>query len=220
MTPPRHVLIHIPPNKGLTHANLNRLAHLEGLYTNRLENGNNNNARAISQELNVIYNRIARNGGHANRAAARRFAQPYINKRMQVWVATYRRAPVGHINRVRAARSWARVQNAAGRFKKGGMTRSQLLALVELLGGGHNAYTMARLVRGRVSPGVPSTTTRRNYNASVRREENRIARRAADIRRRESAARHAEQLARMRRPSPPRASTTTRSGRSSVKPRT
>lgn len=217
MTPPRHVLVHVPPGKGLTRANLNRITRLETLRNNRLENGNHNNARAISNELDTIYNRIARNGGHANANAARGFVRRYINKLGRLHIALIRAVPVGNISRVRDVKAWRRVQGAAGRFKKGGMMR-KLRTLTEALGGGHNAYTMGQLVGMRISSGSP-TTTRRNYNAAVRREEERAERRAANIRRRESAARHAEQLARMRRPSPPRASTTTRSGRTSTKPR-
>jgi hypothetical protein len=213
MTPPRHSLIHIPPGRGLTHANLSELAHLNALHEQRINNQSNNNAANIAQEMNVIYDRIARNGGHSSRAAARNFARPYINRMRGARGAA--RTLRSNMN----ANVWRRVLNAAGRFKKGGMTRIQLKELVKVLGGGSNAHLMAQLVRTRVSPGSPLTTRRRNYNAAVRREEERVARRAANARRRESAARHAEQLAAMRRPSPPRATTTTRSGRSSVKPR-
>jgi hypothetical protein len=213
MTPPRHALVHIPSGRGLTRANLNRLRILNTAHEQRLNTYDFNNAQNILNDMNVIYDRIARNGGHASRAAARNFARPYINRLRGVRGAA--RTLRSDLN----SNVWRRVLNAAGRFKKGGMTRIQLKELVKVLGGGHNAHTMASLVRTRVSPGSPLTTRRRNYNASVRREEERVARRAANVRRRESAARHAEQLAVMRRPSPPRATTTTRSGRSSRKPR-
>lgn len=210
MTPPRHALVHIPPGKGLTHANLHELARLNLLQELRR---NINNSEHFAREMNIIYDRIARNGGHVSRAAARNFARPYINRMRGARGAA--RTLRMHFN----DDVWRRLLNAAGRFKKGGMTRIQLKELVKTLGGGNNAHLIAQLVRTSVSPGSPLTTTRHRYAMSVRREEEREARRAANARRRESAARHAEQLAAMRRPSPPRVTTTTRSGRSSTRPR-
>lgn len=210
MTPSRIALVHIPPGKGLTHANLNRLRNLNTAHQQRINTYDLNNAANIAEEMNVIYDRIARNGGHASRAAARNFSRPYINRSGGVHGAA--RTGRTELN----ANIWRRVLSAAGRFKKGGMTRTQLRELVKVLGGGHNAHVMAQLVGTRVSPGSPLTTRRLDYNAAVRREEERVARRAANTRRRERAAIHAQQLAATRRLSPPRA--TTRSGRSSRKP--
>lgn len=178
MTPPRHVLLHIPQGRGLTRANLNQLEYLGRVRNNIRNYGNysnrNNNLR---QEENVIYTRIARNGGHANAAAARLFTGPYITKlrRLKRALITNNRGNQSrNVVQERRNKAWGRVQEAAGAFKRG-LTAAQLRELAIMLGGGHNARLLAQLVRRHgMSPVSPIRTTKAQYNASVARERRRV----------------------------------------------
>jgi hypothetical protein len=179
-TPSRQYWIFIHPGSGLTHKNLNRLEYLSRVRNNIAHSGYNsasNHNRELRNQENVIYAEIANKGHHNGITAARGFVAPYINKLRRL------KRKVTHNNegnearnlvRQRTNKGWERFQAAAGRFKKGGLTRIQLRELAEALGGGHNAHLLATLVRGQVSPGSPIRRTRAQYNAAIERERRRV----------------------------------------------
>jgi hypothetical protein len=170
-SPTRQILVHIPPGRGLTHANLRRLEYLSR-FRNYLLRTKNDNSKVRNEE-NAIYARIARNGGHNNIAAARQFTAPYIkkfNNLRRALVSNNEGNWVRNLFRERDNKAWGRVQEAAGRFKKRGQTAKQLRELAIMLGGGQNAYLLAQLVRRHgVSPGSPIRRTRGQFRASVER---------------------------------------------------
>lgn len=207
----RHTLIHIPPGRGLTHANLEQLRKLNVRREMKALQQLMNNARNINREMNVIYDRIARNGGHANRAAARNFTRPYINRAK----AAHRAARTSQSEFENA--KWRRLLNVGGRFKGAVTIRKQLEAAVKGINNKNKAYALTQLIRPYMGHGSPLKITVANYSAARMNEmerENRERHIAASL-----AGSAAGRAARMRRASPPRSTSVTRSGRTVRKPR-
>ena len=206
----RHTLIHIPPDRGLTHANLEQLRKLNVRREMKALQQLMNNARSINREMNVIYDKIARNGGHASRAAARNFTRPYINRAK----AAHRAARTSES--ALANNKWRRLLNVGGRFKGVVTIRKQLEAAVKGIKNKNKAYALTQLIRPYMGHGSPLKTSRANWFAAVTNElerENRERHIAASL-----AGSAAGRAARMRRASPPRSTSVTRSVRTARKP--
>ena len=218
MTPPRHTLVFIPKNSGITRNNLERLHYLLGVIDSEFAAGEfRNNAL---RNINNVYNKIKQAGGHATLNNAKRVtARP-----LELYRALALKQPENTLHYKRQNAGWRKVQEAAGRFKalrkvhamhKSGNTVSPNKRIT----GAHNLHALATFMRPYMlrtaspvrTPVAHYAIREREAAIAVQRARNAAARRQNNAQRaRNAAAREAA-----RRQSAP----TTRSGRKSVAPK-
>ena len=202
MTPPRHVLVHIPPGAGFTQTNLKELSRIARVMHDLQILGVN--LTPLRQETNAIFTRIKNNGGYANKAALQAALMPYLQKYRRLNAALRRDRNVGQ-NYHNA--KWRTVQEAAGKFKAlrnvAALRRSPSPGS-RRVGSKHNTNMVASLMRPyMLASSTPVTMTWNRYISGPPRPR----------------ARRAQPSSARRTPSPNRTGPTTRSGRRSVKPR-
>ena len=206
MTPPRHVVMYIPPGAGFTKANLKELGRIARWIKDAQSYGLN--ITEPRQQSNAILRRIKANGGYPNVATMQKAMLPYLAKFRKLNAALTRGKNNNNnrnLGQERQNKSYRLVQEAAGKFK----ALRNVAALrrppspgSRRMGSQHNVSMMANLMRPYMLAGsTPVTTTYNRFMAGPPRP--RVPR-----------------TPRRKSPSPNRAATTTRSGRRSVKPRT
>jgi len=217
MTPPRHTLVYIPENSGITRNNLHNLNHILSLRESANSPGNQNR---YNQNLAEVYNRIKNAGGHATRNNAIRVtARP-----LELYRALERVQPgfVLHHRRFNAA--WRKFQEAAGKFKALGKVRAMRKSgnnvspsrrhLAQ-----HNLHALASYMRPyMLRVASPVRITEHAYRARQQEPARKAAAKAAANARRQNNAQRARNEAAAnaaRRQAAP----TTRSGRRSVAPK-
>ena len=217
MSPPRHTLVFIPPNSGITRKNLQNLNSI----LKRLETANdpyeNNMYR---QYLAETYNKIKQAGGHATRNNAIRVtARP-----LELYRALALKQPEFNMHHARHNAGWRKFQEAAGRFKALGKVRAMRrsgnnASPSRRLVGAHNLSALATFMRPyMLRTASPVRSTRENYkNREQKPARNAAAKAAANARRQRNAQRARNAAAReaARRQAAP----TTRSGRKSIAPK-
>ena len=217
MSPPRHTLVFIPPNSGITRKNLENLNSI----LKRLETANDPYEHNMySEGIAEVYNRIKQAGGHATRNnAARVTARP-----LALYRALALKQPEFNMHHARFNAGWRKFQEAAGRFKAlgkvGAMRKSGKNASPnKRLVGAHNLSAIATFMRPyMLRTASPMRMTIQNYKAREQKPaKNAAAEVAANARRQRNAQRTRNAAAReaARRQS----ATTTRSGRKSVAPK-
>ena len=217
MSPPRHTLVFIPPNSGITRKNLENLNSI----LNRQEGANDPYEHNMyGERIAEVYNRIKQAGGHATRNNATRVtARP-----LALYRALALKQPEFNMHHARFNAGWRKFQEAAGRFKalgkvgamrKSGKNSSPNKRLV----GAHNLSALATFMRPyMLRTASPVRVSRENYkNREQKPARNAAAKAAANARRRRNAqrARNAAAAEAARRQSAP----TTRSGRKSIAPK-
>ena len=217
MSHPRHTLVYIPKNSGITRKNLENLNSI----LKRLETANDPyNHNLYSGYLAETYNKIKQAGGHATRNNAIRVtARP-----LELYRALALRHPEFNMHHARHNAGWRKFQEAAGRFKalgkvaamrKSGKNVSPSKRRV----GEHNLNALATFMRPyMLSTASPVRISRANYkNREQKPARNAAAKAAANARRRRNAQRARNEAAAeaARRQAAP----TTRSGRKSVAPK-
>lgn len=204
MTPPRHVVMYIPPGAGFTKANLKELGRIARWMKDA--QGYGLNITEPRQASNAILRRIKANGGYPNVATMQKAMLPYLAKFRKLNAALTRGKNNNNRNlgQERQNKSYRRVQEAAGKFK----ALRNVAALRRPPSPGsrrmvsqHNVGMMASLMRPYMLAGsTPVTMTYNRFMAGPPRP--RVPR-----------------TPKRKSPSPNRAATVTRSGRRSVKPR-
>jgi len=217
MSPPRHTLVFIPPNSGITRKNLENL----NSVLNRLEIANDPYEHNMySERIAEIYNKIKQAGGHATRNNATRVtARP-----LALYRALALKQPENILNWRRGNAGWIKFQEAAGRFKALGKVRAMRksgnnASPNKRIAGAHNLSALATVMRPyMLRTASPVRTSRANYKTREQKPaRNAAAKAAANARRRRNAqrARNAAAAEAARRQS----ATTTRSGRKSIAPK-
>jgi hypothetical protein len=204
MTPPRHVLVYIPPGAGFTQANLKELERIARWMKDAQSLGLN--ITEPRQAANAILRRIKANGRYPNVATLQRALLPYLVKFRKLNKA------LNHNNRNLGQelqnKRWPKVQEAAGKFKalrNVAALRRPPSPTSRRVGNQHDVSLVVNLMRPYMLAGsTPVTTTYNQFLAGPPRPRVRRARSVPP---------------RRRTPSPNRAATTTRSGRRSVRPR-
>ena len=203
MTPPRHVVMYIPPGAGFTKANLKELGRIARWMKDAQSMGLN--ITEPRQASNAILRRIKANGGYPNVATMQKAMLPYLAKFRRLNAALTRGNNNRNLGQERQNKSYRLVQEAAGKFKalrNVAALRRPPSPTSRRMGSQHNVSMMANLMRPYMLAGsTPVTTTYNRFMAGPPRP--RVPR-----------------TPRRKSPSPNRAATTTRSGRRSVKPRT
>ena len=120
MTPPRHVLVYIPPGAGFTQANLKELERIARWMKDAQSMGLN--ITEPRQAANAILRRIKANGGYQNVATMQQALKPYLLK-FRVLNKALERGKNNNNNNNRNLgqelqnKYWRKVQEAAGKFK-------------------------------------------------------------------------------------------------------
>ena len=208
MTPPRHVLVHIPQGSGFTQANLRELSRIAEWMKDAQSYGLN--ITEPRQQSNAILRRIKTNGGYANSAALQRALMPYLVKFRRLSAALKRGNNNNNRNLggERHAAKWSRVQNAGGRMR----ALREVISMTPYRPGNRLPPRLAHIpmheIARLVTPyalglATPLTITHNRYVRGPPRP--RVPR--------------ALPAPPRRTPSPNRAATVTRSGRRSAKPR-
>ena len=215
MSPPRHTLVYIPKNSGITRKNLENLnsilRHLESDPYNH---------NMYSQYLAEVYNKIKQAGGHATVNNAKRVtARP-----LELYRALARKQPEFNMFHARHNAGWRKFQEAAGRFKalgkvaamrKSGNNASPSRRLV----GANNLHRLATFMKPYIlSTASPVRSTRENYKTREQKPARNAAARAAANARRQRNAQRARNAA-AREAARRQAAPTTRSGRKSIAPK-
>lgn len=216
MSPPRHTLVFIPPNSGITRKNLENLNSI----LNRREGADPYEHNMYSERIAEVYNRIKQAGGHATRNNATRVtARP-----LALYRALALKQPEFNMHHARFNAGWRKFQEAAGRFKAlgkvGAMRKSGKNASPnKRLVGAHNLSALATFMRPyMLRTASPERMTIQNYKAREQKPaKNAAAKVAANALRQRNAQRTRNAAAReaARRQSAP----TTRSGRKSIAPK-
>ena len=217
MSPPRHTLVYIPKNSGITRKNLENLNSI----LHRLETLNDPyNQRTYTEYLNEVYNKIKQAGGHATRNNAKRVAA----RPLELYRALARKQPEFVMHHRRFNAGWNKLQEAAGRFKAMGKVRAMRksgnnVSPNKRIAGAHNLNAIATFMRPyMLRTASPVRSTRENYKTREQKPaRNAAAKAAANARRRRNAQRARNEAAAeaARRQTAP----TTRSGRKSVAPK-
>ena len=206
MTPPRHVLVYIPPGAGFTQANLKELERIARWIKDAQSYGLN--ITEPRQQSTAILKRIKANGRYPNIATMQKVMMPYLVKFRKLNKALTRGKNNNNNNRNLGQelqnKRWPKVQNAAGKFKAlrnvAALRRPPIPGSRRMVSQ-HNVATLASLMRPYMLAGsTPVTTTYNQFLAGPPRP--RVPR-----------------TPKRKSPSPNRAATVTRSGRRSVKPR-
>lgn len=217
MSPPRHTLVYIPKNSGITRKNLENLNSI----LKRLESANDPNEHNMySQYLAEVYNKIKQAGGHATRNNAIRVtARP-----LELYRALALKQPENILHYKRQNAGWRKFQEAAGRFKalgkvaamrKSGNNASPSRRLV----GANNLHRLATFMKPYIlSTASPVRSTRENYKTREQKPARNAAARAAANARRQRNAQRARNAA-AREAARRQAAPTTRSGRKSIAPK-
>ena len=218
MSPPRHTLVYIPKNSGITRNNLERLHYLLGITESEFTVGEfRNNAL---RNINNMYNKIKQAGGHATRNNAKRVtARP-----LELYRALARKQPENIMHYKRFNAGWNKLQEAAGRFKAQGKVAAMRksgnnVSPSKRRVGAHNLHALATFMKPYIlSTASPVRSSIENYKAREQKPaRNAAAKAAANARRQRNAqrARNAAAAEVARRQSAP----TTRSGRKSIAPK-
>jgi len=217
MSPPRHTLVFIPPNSGITRKNLenlnNILRHLEF-------NNDPYNQRTYAEYRNEVYNKIKQAGGHATRNNAMRVtARP-----LELYRALARKQPENVMYWRRGNAAWSKFQEAAGRFKAQGKVAAMRksgnnVSPSKRIAGVNNLHAIATFMKPYIlSTASPVRISQANYKIREQKPaRNAAAKAAANARRQRNAQRARNEAAAeaARRASAP----TTRSGRKSIAPK-
>ena len=210
MTPPRHVLVHIPAGAGFTQANLRELSRIAEWMADAQRMGLN--ITEPRQQANAILRRIKTNGGYANVATLRAAMIPYLQRYRRLSRALIRGRNNNNNNRNLGreghAAMWPRVQNAGGRMR----ALREVISMTPYRPGNRLPPRLAHIpmheIARLVTPyalglATPLTTTFNRYVLGPPRPR----------------ARRALPAPPRRTPSPNRGAVVTRSGRRSAKPR-
>ena len=201
MTPPRHVVMYIPPGAGFTKANLKELERIARWMKDAQSMGLN--ITEPRQAANTILRRIKANGGYPNIATMQKAMMPYLAKFRKLNKALTR-GNNRNLGRELQNKRWPKVQEAAGKFKalrNVAALRRPPSPTSRRMVSQHNVSMMASLMRPYMLAGsTPVTTTYNRFMAGPPRP--RVPR-----------------TPKRKSPSPNRTATVTRSGRRSVKPR-
>lgn len=217
MSPPRHTLVYIPKNSGITRKNLENLNSI----LHRLETLQDPyNQQLYTEYRNEVYNKIKQAGGHATRNNAKRVtARP-----LELYRALARKQPEFNMHHARHNAGWRKLQEAAGRFKAMGKVRAMRksgnnVSPNRRITGAHNLNAIATFMRPyMLRTASPVRSTRENYKAREQKPaRNAAAKAEAEARRRRNAKRARNEAAAeaARRASAPR----TRTGRASIAPK-
>lgn len=216
MTPPRHTLVFIPPNSGITRKNLMNLNRIMFFLENNSYELEHNMFRRYLKE---VYNRIKQAGGHATRNNAKRVtARP-----LELYRALARKHPENTMHYSRQNAQWRKFQEAAGRFKAMGkvaaMRKSGNNASPSRRHlGAHNLHALATFMKPyMLSTASPVQASRAHYKHAEQKLARNAAARQAAVRRQRNARRARNETAAetAQRQSAP----TTRSGRKSIAPK-
>ena len=219
MSPPRHTLVFIPQNSGITRKNLENLHSV----LNRLELANDPYEHNMYRErIAEIYNRIKQAGGHATRNNATRVtARP-----LALYRALALKQPEFNMHHARFNAGWRKFQEAAGKFKAlgkvGAMRKSGNNASPnKRLVGAHNLSALATFMRPyMLRTASPMRMSIQNYKAREQKPaKNAAAKATANARRRNNAQRARNAAAAAAEAARRQSAPTTRSGRKSVAPR-
>jgi hypothetical protein len=228
----RSVWTVIPPGSGLTHENIRtlvryRLAQENGYTTNNNEarNAKNNAVRRVAAAYNGRLANLRRHIGRnmSPNANAQTLARAFVNRYINKYIAAHNAVRPPRPHRPTAARAAHElIQELRNRSLAPRAHRlTQLSIMTNPASRGLGAHRISELV-SLISPYVhratlPARMTLENFRrrlwVAALQESERVRRRAANARRR------ALPPPAPRQPSPPRPSTTTRSGRRSTKPR-
>jgi len=217
MSPPRHTLVYIPPNSGITRKNLENLHYV----LSRLENANDPYEHNMySERIAEVYNKIKQAGKHATRNNAIRVtARP-----LELYRALALRHPENVLHWRRGNAGWSKFQEAAGKFKALGKVRAMRKSGNNASPSRrriapHNLHALATFMRPyMLSTASPVRITEHEYRARQQEPARKAAAKAAaNARRRNNAqrARNAAAAEATRRQAAP----TTRSGRKSIAPK-
>ena len=200
MTPPRHVVMYIPPGAGFTKTNLKELERIARWIKDAQSYGLN--ITEPRQQSTAILRRIKENGGYPNVATMQKAMMPYLLKFRKLNKAL--NSNNRNLGNERRNAMYRRVQNAGGKFKalrNVAALRRPPSPSSRRVGSQHNVSMMANLMRPYMLAGsTPVTTTYNRFMAGPPRA--RVPR-----------------TPKRKSPSPNRAASVTRSGRRSVKPR-
>jgi hypothetical protein len=217
MSPPRHTLVFIPPNSGITRKNLENLNSI----MHRLETLQDPyNQQLYTEYRNEVYNKIKQAGGHATRNNAKRVtARP-----LELYRALARKQPEFVMHHRRFNAGWNKLQEAAGRFKALGKVAAMRksgnnVSPNKRIAGTNNLHAIATFMKPyMLSTASPVRSTIEKYKEREQKPaKNAAAKAAAAARRRRNAQRARNEAAAeaARRQSAP----TTRSGRRSIAPK-
>ena len=199
MTPPRHVVMYIPPGAGFTKTNLKELERIARWIKDAQSYGLN--ITEPRQQSTAILRRIKANGGYPNVATMQKAMMPYLVKFRKLNKAL--NSNNRNLGNERRDAMYRRVQNAAGKFKalrNVAALRRPPSPSSRRVGSQHNVSMVASLMRPYMLAGsTPVTTIYNRFMAGPPRP--RVPR-----------------TPKRKSPSPNRAVTVTRSGRRSVKP--
>jgi hypothetical protein len=217
MPSPRHTLVFIPKNSGITRKNLENL-NSALKYLERANDPYEHNM--YSGYIADTYNKIKQAGKHATRNNAIRVtARP-----LELYRALALRHPEFNMHHARHNAGWRKFQEAAGRFKalikvaamrKSGKNVSPSKRRV----GEHNLNAIATFMRPYIlSTASPVRISRENYKEREQKPARNAAAKAAANARRQHNAQRARNAA-AREAARRQAAPTTRSGRKSIAPK-
>lgn len=217
MTPPRHTLVYIPKNSGITRKNLENLNSI----LHRLETLTDPySQRTYAEYRNQVYNKIKQAGKHETRNNAKRVtARP-----LELYRALARKQPEFNMYHARRNAGWSKFQESAGRLKAlvkvAAMRKSgNNVSPNKRIAGTHSLHAIANFVKPKLlSTASPVRISQANYkNREQKPARNAAAKAEAAARRQRNAKRARNEAAAeaARRQSAP----TTRSGRASIAPK-
>jgi len=218
MSPPRHTLVFIPPNSGITRNNLERLRYLMEITESEFAAGEFRNGAL--RNINNIYNKIKQAGGHATRNNAKRVtARP-----LELYRALALRQPENVLHWRRGNAGWSKFQEAAGKFKALGKVRAMRrsgnnASPSRRRVGANNLHALATFMRPyMLRTASPVRSTRENYKTREQKQARNAAAKAEANARRQRNAQRARNAA-AREAARRQAAPTTRSGRKSIAPK-
>ena len=218
MSPPRHTLVFIPPNSGITRNNLERLRYLMEITESEFAAGEFRNGAL--RNINNIYNKIKQAGGHATRNNAKRVtARP-----LELYRALALRQPENVLHWRRGNAGWSKFQEAAGKFKALGKVRAMRrsgnnASPSRRRVGQHNLNAVATFMRPyMLRTASPVRISQANYKTREQKQARNAAAKAEANDRRQRNAQRARNAA-AREAARRQAAPTTRSGRKSIAPK-
>ena len=191
MSPPRHTLVYIPKNSGITRNNLERLRYLMEITESEFAAGEFRNEAL--RNINNIYNKIKQTGGHATRNNAKRVtARP-----LELYRALALRQPENVLHWRRGNAGWRKFQEAAGKFKALGKVRAMRrsgnnASPSRRRVGQHNLNALATFMRPYVlSTASPVRISQANYKEREQKQARNAAAKAEAVARRQRNAKRA-----------------------------
>ena len=217
MSPPRHTLVYIPQNSGITRKNLQNL---NAILTQRASANDPQNQNMYNGFLAQVYNRIKNAGGHATRNNAIRVtARP-----LELYRALALKQPENVLHWRRGNAAWNKFQEAAGKFKALGKVRAMRrsgnnASPSRRRVAPHNLHALATFMRPyMLRTASPVRVSRANYKEREQKPARNAAAKAAANARRQRNAQRARNAA-AREAARRQAAPTTRSGRKSIAPK-